>query len=165
MTAAACIEFKFAWRLWTSPVVRFRRSPLIKSCIRRSPNARVPRSPLMPLRQAWGRIHQLWSRSPEETRYLATVAVVSCARCNGGKDGSPMWTKRVLRYLKGCYCCMQGKLRLGCWAGLRQGIMGPDGSPCSHFGSLIMLNCLSLSHAPINMLEFIKLKRTVDLMS
>lgn len=111
----------FPPRPWTSPVVKSKTSPLSKSWIQwiiasrtqRSLQHVRPCSPLMLLPQVWGRIHRLWSSNREETRYLATTAVVSCSRCNSSKDGSPMWTKWVLCYLKACYSCMEGRLRLG----------------------------------------------------
>lgn len=113
----------FSWQPWTSPVVllKLKTSPLWKSRIQWIIASRTqgslqhvrPCSPLRLLPQVWGRIHRLWSRNREETRYLATTAVVSCSRCNSSKDGSPMWTKWVLCYLKACYSCMEGKLRLG----------------------------------------------------
>ena len=50
----------------------------------------------------WAKLGSLeaHSRDHEETRYLATTVIVSCSRCNFREEGSPMWTKWVLRYLK-----------------------------------------------------------------
>lgn len=56
-------------------------------------------------------------RDHEDTRYLATAVTVSCSRCSFREEGSPVWTKWVLRYLKLCYSCISRKLwgTKRCW--------------------------------------------------
>lgn len=147
-------------KLKTSPLSKSRIQWIITSRTQRSLQHVRPCSPLMLLPQVWGRIRRLWSSNREETRYLATTAVVSRSRCTPAKTVAPcepsgccaIW-KLVIPVWKessGWACVHRGS----CWAGLRQGVMSPNGSPCSHFGSLIMLNCPSLPHAAVSVLEF-----------